>query len=130
MAYDINNCTFTGRLSGQPRFCTSANGVSYTRFYVRCVTNRYDSASGKYVDIPNIIPCVAFGDVARQIGRDVRHGTRVAVNGPMYQQIVPGRDGKAVNEFVCHVDSVEVFEDGKNGSFPPRDEWMASGWRR
>ena len=69
MAYDLNNCTFTGRLSGAPRFCTSANGVSYTRFYIRCVTSRYDSASRKYVDIPSIIPCIAFGDEARMIGQ-------------------------------------------------------------
>ena len=129
MAYDLNNCTFTGRLSGAPRFCTSANGVSYTRFYIRCVTSRYDSASRKYVDIPSIIPCIAFGDEARMIGQ-LHHGTRIAVNGPMFQQMAQDRNGRPINEFICHAHSIDLFDDGKTPGFQSRDEWMSSGWRR
>jgi single-strand DNA-binding protein len=81
MSYSSINCVvLVGRLTRDPELRELPSGQSVCNLRVACNANRRDS-EGEYRERPNFFDVGAFGALAENIGRYLRKGSRIAVDG-------------------------------------------------
>lgn len=109
----INRTILVGRLTKDPEFRVTPNGVSVTTFTL-AVNRTFTNAQGeKEADFIN---CVTFRKQAENVSHYLTKGNLAGVDGRMQSRSYENNEGKRV--FVTEVvaDSVQFLEPKGNGS--------------
>jgi single-strand DNA-binding protein len=81
MAYfSINRVVLVGRLTRDPELRSLPSGVNVCGLRIACSSSRKD-AEGDYHERPNFFDVSVYGGSAENVGRYMRKGSRVAVDG-------------------------------------------------
>lgn len=84
MAFDINQVQLVGGITREPELRSAATGTSILNFSV--AVNHSRKVDGEWVDEPNFIDVVAFGDLADNVSESLEKGNRVSVTGRLQQR--------------------------------------------
>lgn len=126
MANDINNCTFTGRLTRDPQVRYTTANKAVVDFSVAVGKKYKDKEETTYVD------CVAWERLAEVIGEYAKKGTQVAMVGSLQQDNwVDKESGQKRSKLRLVVDRLQLLsrKDGDGGERaepPPQDDPPAS----
>lgn len=107
----LNRVVLVGRLTKDPEFRTTQNGVSVATFTL-AVNRTFTNAQGERE--ADFINCVTFRKQADNVNRFLSKGSLVGVDGRMQSRSYENQDGKRVfvTEVVC--DSVQFLEPKNN----------------
>lgn len=119
----LNRVVLVGRLTKDPEFRTTPNGVSVATFTL-AVNRTFTNAQGERD--ADFINCVTFRKQADNVNRFLSKGSLVGVDGRMQSRSYENQDGKRVfvTEAVC--DSVQFLEP-KNNNQPNSQPQQQSG---
>lgn len=87
----MNKTILTGRITRDPEVRYTANGLANVRFSVAVDRMQKDASGQRMADFIN---CVAFGQQADFIGRYVKKGNMLAVEGRLQTGNYQGQDGQ------------------------------------
>lgn len=79
---NINRCELSGNITRDGELRTTQGGTSVLSFGL-AFNDRKRDTSGKWVDVPNYIECVIFGNYAESMERHLTKGRRVFVAGKL-----------------------------------------------
>lgn len=107
----INRVVLVGRLTKDPEFRTTPNGVSVATFTL-AVNRTFTNAQGERE--ADFINCVTFRKQADNVNRFLSKGSLAGVDGRMQSRSYENQDGKRVfvTEAVC--ESVQFLEPKNN----------------
>lgn len=107
----INRVVLVGRLTKDPEFRTTQNGVSVATFTL-AVNRTFTNAQGERE--ADFINCVTFRKQADNVNRFLSKGSLAGVDGRMQSRSYENQDGKRVfvTEAVC--ESVQFLEPKNN----------------
>jgi single-strand DNA-binding protein len=115
----MNKAILIGNLASDPEIKTTTNGIAVANFTV-AVNRTYTSANGEKE--ADFIRCVSFRNQAENIGRYIKKGSKVAVEGRIQTRSYDAQDGskRYVTEIIC--DSVQFLDsrsgqDNNNGNY-------------
>lgn len=109
----MNKAILIGNLTADPDIRTSTNGITVATFTVAINRPYVNQAGEREADF---IRCVAFRRLAENIGRYLRKGSKVAVEGSIQTRSYDGQDGirRYVTEVICN--TVEFLDTRSAGS--------------
>lgn len=109
----INRVVLVGRLTKDPEFRTTQNGVSVATFTL-AVNRTFTNAQGERE--ADFINCVTFRKQADNVNRFLSKGSLAGVDGRIQSRSYENQDGKRVfvTEAVC--ESVQFLEPKNNQS--------------
>lgn len=111
----INRVTITGNIGNDPELRGTSGGTSVLRFNV-AVNDRVPDGNGNWVDRPNWVTCIVFGNRADALSRILAKGAKVAVEGKLrYSQWE--RDGQKRSKVEVAVDEVELMQRERQGGY-------------
>ncbi|COE55567.1 single-stranded DNA-binding protein [Staphylococcus warneri] len=107
----LNRVVLVGRLTKDPEFRTTPNGVSVATFTL-AVNRTFTNAQGERE--ADFINCVTFRKQADNVNRFLSKGSLAGVDGRMQSRSYENQDGKRVfvTEAVC--ESVQFLEPKNN----------------
>lgn len=107
----LNRVVLVGRLTKDPEFRTTQNGVSVATFTL-AVNRTFTNAQGERE--ADFINCVTFRKQADNVNRFLSKGSLAGVDGRMQSRSYENQDGKRVfvTEAVC--ESVQFLEPKNN----------------
>ncbi|MCE3022578.1 single-stranded DNA-binding protein [Staphylococcus pasteuri] len=107
----LNRVVLVGRLTKDPEFRTTPNGVSVATFTL-AVNRTFTNAQGERE--ADFINCVTFRKQADNVNRFLSKGSLAGVDGRIQSRSYENQDGKRVfvTEVVC--DSVQFLEPKNN----------------
>lgn len=109
----LNRVVLVGRLTKDPEFRTTPNGVSVATFTL-AVNRTFTNAQGERE--ADFINCVTFRKQADNVNRFLSKGSLAGVDGRLQSRSYENQDGKRVfvTEVVC--DNVQFLEPKNNQS--------------
>ena len=109
----MNKVMLIGRLSNEPEYRKTQNGISHCTFRV-AVQRQFANSEGKRES--DFFTCVAWRQSADFVNNYIRKGGRVAVEGSLQNRSYDAQDGtkRYVTEVVC--DRVESLESRKDNA--------------
>lgn len=122
----VNTCIFIGNLGQDPEITTSQAGKSIGKFSI-AVNERRKNSDGEWVDDTTWVNVVCFGNTADAVGRFLRKGSKVYVEGRFSSRSYEDRNTgqkrywteiKAHN--IVFLDSRQDREQGGGGYGPPQ----------
>ena len=113
----INRVVLVGRLTRDPELRKTASGNAVCSFSV-AVDNRAKNPDG--TKSTSFIPCVVFQETADNMGRFLRKGSLVGIEGRLNQRKYQRQDGTNANVLEVLCDSVQFLEPkNKQGEDAP-----------
>ncbi|HCX3167633.1 TPA: single-stranded DNA-binding protein [Staphylococcus aureus] len=111
----LNRTVLVGRLTKDPEYRTTPNGVSVTTFTI-AVNRTFTNAQGKRE--ADFINCVTFRKQAENVNNYLSKGSLAGVDGRLQSRSYENKDGQRV--FVTEVvaDSVQFLEPKNNNQQP------------
>jgi single-strand DNA-binding protein len=85
----LNNCEFIGNLGKDPEIRTAAGGSSFTTFSIAV-----NKQGANREDKPLWVNVTAFGKTGEFVGKYLKQGNMVFVQGALELQEYEGKDGK------------------------------------
>lgn len=73
----MNKCLLGGRFVDDPKILVSKSGISYTRFVIAVNDRVYDKNEDAWISKANFLPCMAYGDIAKEIVSKGKKGYKV-----------------------------------------------------
>lgn len=119
---DINRVVLVGRLTRDPETKATTNGKVFTR--ISLASNRYiynkDTGEGK--DEAGFFECVAFGRAAETIGKHLRKGSKIGVDGSLRWSSWENKDGKKASKVEIMIDSFQFMDSKPSTESPMPDD--------
>jgi single-strand DNA-binding protein len=78
--FSINRVVLVGRLTRDPELRALPSGINVCSLRVACSSSRRD-AEGDYKEKPNYFDVSVYGGASESVGRYMRKGSRVAIDG-------------------------------------------------
>ncbi len=120
--FSINRVVLVGRLTRDPEMRALPSGLSVCGLRVACSTGRRD-AEGDYHEKPNFFDVSVFGGAAENVGRYMRKGSRVAVDGRLEWREWESPDQQRRESVNIVADSVQFLDNpDRSQTGEPRDE--------
>ena len=113
----INRVVISGNLTREPELRSTAGGVCVLGFGMAVNDRRKNPATGEWEDYPNFVDCTVFGTRAEALGKLLKKGGKVAVEGKLRWSQWE-RDGQKRSKIEVVVDEVELL----SGSAKARDD--------
>ena len=107
----VNRVVLVGRLVKDPELRKTNSDISFATFTL-AVDNRVKEADGTRGTI--FIDCRVFRDQADSLVKNTRKGSKVAVDGSLYQRNFERRDGTKGKVIEIVVDSVTFLDPNPN----------------
>ena len=120
----INRVNISGNLTRDPE---ERGGGSVLAFGVAVNDRRRNPETDEWEDVPNFIDCVVFGKRAEALGRILRKGMKVAVEGKLRQNRWES-DGQTRSRIEVVVDEIEFMSARGEGGGQRRPNTNASGY--
>lgn len=102
----INNVNISGNLGRDAELKSTASGTPALQFSV-CVNDRTNQ-NGQWVDRPNWVPCVMYGNRANALAQHLLKGTKVSIAGKLRQNQWE-RDGQKHSRLEVIVNEIELM---------------------
>lgn len=102
---NINRVVISGNLTRDPEW----RGRQQTALALGVAVNdeRKDPETGEWVEVPNFIDCVMFGNRARAVSQYLQRGTKVTVEGRLRWSSWEAQDGTKRSKVEVVVDEIE-----------------------
>lgn len=110
----INRVTISGNLTRDPELRTTAGGMQILSFGVAVNDRRKNPQTGDWEDVPNFVDCAMFGNRAEALGRILRKGIKVAIEGKLRYSSWE-KDGQKRSKLEVIPDEVEIMSQNPNG---------------
>jgi single-strand DNA-binding protein len=107
--FSINRVVLVGRLTRDPEMRALPSGLSVCGLRVASSTGRRD-AEGDYHEKPNFFDVSVFGGAAENVGRYMRKGSRVAVDGRLEWREWESPDKQRREAVTIVADSVQFLD--------------------
>ena len=104
----INRVIATGNLTRDPELRTTVSGTPVMGFGIAINDRRKNQQTGEWEDYPNFVDCTVFGNRAEALGKFLRKGMKVAIEGKLRWSQWE-RDGQKRSKIEVIVDEVEVM---------------------
>lgn len=113
MARGYNRVVMLGGLVREPELKYGSNGGNaYLRFSLACARSVKDKNTGEYKDVPDYVPCAAFGKTAETIAKFCTKGSQLFLDGRINTSKYQNKEGRDVYD--THVLVSEIrFAGGK-----------------
>ena len=108
----MNKVIEIGRATSDVELKQTSTGTSAVEFRI-AVKRTYKNAEGKYDS--DFFSCVAFGKTAELIGKYVKQGDLIAVDGKLQTRNYTNREGNKVYVTEIVVENVEFVQSKKQG---------------
>lgn len=115
----INNVNISGNLGRDAELKSTASGNPALQFSV-CVNDRTNQ-NGQWVDRPNWVPCVMYGNRANALSKHLLKGTKVSIAGKLRQSQWE-RDGQKHSRLEVIVNEIELM--GSRSQQPQQGEYQ------
>ena len=115
----INNVNVSGNLGRDAELKSTASGTPALQFSV-CVNDRTNQ-NGQWVDRPNWVPCVMYGNRANALSQHLLKGTKVSITGKRRQNQWE-RDGQKHSRLEVIVNEIELM--GSRSQQPHQGEYQ------
>lgn len=110
---NLNHVTLSGNLTRNAELRTTAGGTAALNFGIAVNESRKDTSTGKWVDEPNFIDCVIFGNRGDSIAQYMEKGTKVSLVGRLHQSTWETKDGQKRSKIEVIVDGIEFMTRGE-----------------
>lgn len=126
----INSVCISGNLTREPEIRATASGTQVLSFGVAVNDRRKNNQTGEWEDYPNFVDCTMFGTRAEAVGRFLRKGRKVAIEGKLRYSSWE-RDGQRRSKLEVIVDEIEFMSQRRDGAQQrpepqtARDLWSA-----
>lgn len=130
--FTINRVVLVGRLTRDPELRALPSGINVCSLRVACNSSRRD-AEGDYKEKPNYFDVNVYGGASDSVGRYMRKGCRVAIDGRLEWREWETADLQKRQAVSVVADTVQ-FLDSRPGDRPaepredgPRDDGLIDG---
>jgi single-strand DNA-binding protein len=111
----INRVNISGNLTRDPELRATPTGTPVLQFCV-AVNDRTKDQSGQWVDRPNFVDCVMFGNRAQAVQRFLSKGSKVSIEGKLrYSSWQDKQTGQNRSKIEVVVDEVEFMTSRDQG---------------
>ena len=111
----INSVCISGNLTREPEIRATASGTQVLSFGVAVNDRRKNNQTGEWEDYPNFVDCTMFGTRAEAVGRFLRKGCKVAIEGKLRYSSWE-RDGQRRSKLEVIVDEIEFMSQRRDGA--------------
>lgn len=122
----INQCTFIGRLGGDPTVNTLESGVKVAQFNIACDEPEFTRQDGTKVEKrTEWIPCVLWRGLAEVAEKYVKKGDLVFVQGKYRTRSYEDKDGVTRRATEVYIDTMKMLTSKGVGQTPIPQESSA-----
>ena len=122
----INKVILMGRLTADPNFSQTQNGVAHCRFTVAVDRNFTDKSSGERQS--DFISCVAWRQTAEFVDKYFTKGSEIAVEGKLTTRKWTDKEGNARSTTELAVDNVHFCGGKKHENTDTASGEQATGF--
>ena len=108
----INRVNISGNLTRDPDLRATASGMQVLGFGVAVNDRRKNPSTGQWEDYPNFVDCTMFGNRAESLGRILRKGMKVAIEGKLRYSSWE-KDGQRRSKIEVIVDEIELMSQNQ-----------------
>lgn len=108
----INRVNISGNLTRDPDLRATASGMQVLGFGVAVNDRRKNPSTGQWEDYPNFVDCTMFGNRAESMGRILRKGMKVAIEGKLRYSSWE-KDGQRRSKLEVIVDEIELMSQNQ-----------------
>lgn len=108
----INRVNISGNLTRDPDLRATAGGMQVLGFGVAVNDRRKNPSTGQWEDYPNFVDCTMFGNRAESLGRILRKGMKVAIEGKLRYSSWE-KDGQRRSKLEVIVDEIEFMSQNQ-----------------
>lgn len=108
----INRVNISGNLTRDPDLRATAGGMQVLGFGVAVSDRRKNPSTGQWEDYPNFVDCTMFGNRAESLGRILRKGMKVAIEGKLRYSSWE-KDGQRRSKIEVIVDEIELMSQNQ-----------------
>ena len=108
----INRVNISGNLTRDPDLRATASGMQVLGFGVAVNDRRKNPSTGQWEDYPNFVDCTMFGNRAESMGRILRKGMKVAIEGKLRYSSWE-KDGQRRSKIEVIVDEIELMSQNQ-----------------
>lgn len=108
----INRVNISGNLTRDPDLRATAGGMQVLGFGVAVNDRRKNPSTGQWEDYPNFVDCTMFGNRAESLGRILRKGMKVAIEGKLRYSSWE-KDGQRRSKIEVIVDEIELMSQNQ-----------------
>lgn len=108
----INRANISGNLTRDPDLRATASGMQVLGFGVAVNDRRKNPSTGQWEDYPNFVDCTMFGNRAESMGRILRKGMKVAIEGKLRYSNWE-KDGQRRSKIEVIVDEIELMSQNQ-----------------
>lgn len=109
---NINRCELSGNITRDGELKATQGGTSVLSFGL-AFNDRKRDANGKWVDVPNYIECVIFGNYAESMERHLTKGRRVFVAGKLKWSQWSDKSGNKRSKIELIADTIDLPPTGQ-----------------
>ena len=119
---NVNSVVISGNLTRDSEVFTTQSGTKVLRFGV-AVNERRKGNNDEWVDYPNFVDCVKFGESANYYQQRLRKGTHVMVSGKLrYSSWEKDGERRSKLEVVAEVIDTRAQKQQGNGQQQPQQQ--------
>ena len=108
----INRVNISGNLTRDPELRATQSGMQALGFGVAVNDRRKNPSTGQWEDYPNFVDCTMFGNRAESLGRILRKGMKVAIEGKLRYSSWE-KDGQRRSKLEVIVDEIEFMSQNQ-----------------
>ena len=108
----INRVIISGNLTRDPDLRSTASGMAVLSLGVAVNDRRRNQQTGEWEDYPNFVDCTMFGTRAEAVGRIVRKGMKVSIDGKLRFNQWETKDGQKCSRLTVVVDTIDFMSQG------------------
>ena len=108
----INRVNISGNLTRDPDLRATASDMQVLGFGVAVNDRRKNPSTGQWEDYPNFVDCTMFGNRAESLGRILRKGMKVAIEGKLRYSSWE-KDGQRRSKIEVIVDEIELMSQNQ-----------------
>lgn len=108
----INRVNISGNLTRDPELRATQGGMQVLGFGVAVNDRRKNPSTGQWEDYPNFVDCTMFGNRAESLGRILRKGMKVVIEGKLRYSSWE-KDGQRRSKLEVIVDEIELMSQGQ-----------------
>lgn len=108
----INRVNISGHLTRDPELRMTPKGTQVLSFGIAVNDRRLNRETNQWEDYPNFVECTMFGTRAEAVGRIVRKGMKVSIDGKLRFNQWETKDGQKRSRLTVVVDTIDFMSQG------------------
>ena len=105
----INRVNISGHLTRDPELRMTPKGTQVLSFGIAVNDRRLNRETNQWEDYPNFVECTMFGTRAEAVGRIVRKGMKVSIDGKLRFNQWETKDGEHRSNVEIIIEEVEFL---------------------